>query len=69
MAWKINLKKQLLSQPPPVLPRYQPLQLHNEVLYLEVEMGHIVVDITFVKVDIVREGPSSNNNSQPLIQR
>ena len=69
MALKINLKKQLLSLPPPVLPRYQPLHLHNEVSHLEVEAGNTVVDITFVEIGIDREGPSSNNNSQPLIQR
>ena len=68
MALKINLKKQLLSQPPPVLPRYQPLHLHSEVSHLEEEVGHTVVNITFAKVNIDRKGPFSNNNSQPLIK-
>ena len=36
--------------------------------HLGVEVGHTVVDITFVKVNIDREGPSNNNNSQPLIK-
>ena len=68
MALKINLKKQLLSQPSPVLPRYQPLHLHTEVSHLKVEVGHTVVNITFVNVNIDKEGPFSNNNSQPLIK-
>ena len=67
MALKINLKKQLLSQTHPVLPRYQLLHLYSEVSHLEVEVGHAVVNITFVKVNIDEEGPFSNNSSQPLI--
>ena len=50
VALKLNLNKQLLSQPPPVLPRYQPLHLHNEVSHLMVDVvavDHTVVDITF----------------------
>ena len=58
-----NLKKKLLSPPPPVLPRYHPLHLYSEVSHLEVEVGHTVVNITFAKVNIDREGPFSNNSS------
>ena len=68
MALKINLKKQLLSQPPPVLSRYQPLHLRSEVSHLEVEVGHTMVNKTFVKINKDKEGPFRNNNSQPLIK-